>query len=213
MISSNLDFYFDFMSPYAYLAHVRLPGIARKFGFDLRYHPLDLVRTKLAAGNNGPSNRAIPRKIAYLKQDFGRWANRYGVPIQTPKSHDSELANLGALVAADEGKVTAYANEIWKHSWGQGGDFTLADIAIVVDALALPVESFLERLQSQTIRERYERINLDAQARGVFGVPTVMIGEEMWWGNDRLDFLEEYLSTTSTAALKFAAQPNNQVDI
>ncbi len=190
----TLDFYFDFMSPFAYLAHVRLPAIARQYGYRIEYHPIDLIRAKLEAGNTGPSNRMIPPKIAYLQQDLARWAALYGVPIKTPHTHDSMLANLGTFAAMEAGRTQDFVDAMWNHAWGHGRDFTLADISTVVGTLGLDPDRFLERLQSDDAAAWYEAGNVAAHRRGVFGVPTMIVGKDMWWGNDRLDFLERHLS-------------------
>lgn len=189
-----IDFYFDFMSPYAYLAHIRLPAIAKKYGYTLAYHPIDLVRTKIEAGNTGPSNRSIPRKIAYLVNDFERWASLYGVPIKTPRSHDSMLANLGVFAAAEVDRTQDYVNAMWAHAWGGGEDFRLVDIAIVARRLGLDSEHFADRLRSDEAAAWYEASNIAAFERGVFGVPTMIADGEMFWGNDRLDFLERHIA-------------------
>jgi 2-hydroxychromene-2-carboxylate isomerase len=191
-----IDFYFDFMSPYAYLAHKRVNEIARKYSYELRYHCIDLMRAKLAAGNTGPSNRDIPVKIAYLSKDLSRWANRYGLPLHMPGSHDSAQVNRGLFIAIDRGVATRYVDAVWQLTWGAGGDFSdIEVISKVAQNLGWEPKAFIESIASPIICERYEQSNLDAQSKGVFGVPTMMAGNEMWWGNDRLDFLEEYLAS------------------
>jgi 2-hydroxychromene-2-carboxylate isomerase len=184
------------MSPFAYLAHTQLVEIAEKYQRKISYQPIDLVQTKLAAGNTGPSNRQIPRKIAYLMKDLKRWADRYGVPLTTPASHDSEKVNLGAFFAIERGVERRYVESVWKHTWGGGaGDFASA---VVIESVVADMDwnlgEFSNSLSSPSVRTRYEQSNLNAQTKGVFGVPTMIVDGEMWWGNDRLFFLEEHLA-------------------
>jgi 2-hydroxychromene-2-carboxylate isomerase len=190
-----IDFYFDFMSPFAYLAHSQLPALANKYDFRIAYHAIDLPAAKLAAGNTAPPNVSIPVKLRYLVTDMQRWARRYGVPLVFPKSLKSERLNVGLYFAADRGCAEDYVRAAWLPTWGQGGDMgdeTL--IAGVAQTMGWDADEFLRFTQSSKARERFEIDNREAHARGVFGAPTMMIGDEMWWGNDRLGFLEEHLA-------------------
>lgn len=191
----KLDFYFDFMSPFAYLAHSQLPRIARKYGCELVYKPIDLPAAKAAAGNTGPPNVRIPVKLRYLKVDLDRWATRYGVPLQFPKSLNSESLNIGTFYAEDRGQAEDYVRTAWHPVWGLGGDMGDAElIRGVARDMRWDPDDFMRFVQSAEAKARYAQGNLDAHQRGVFGAPTMMLGDEMWWGNDRLAFLEERLA-------------------
>ena len=192
----TVDFFFDFMSPFAYLAHQRLPQLVDKFGYGISYKPIDLKAAKLAAGNTGPANVQIPVKIRYLLVDLTRWAERYGVPFKMPKvpSFDSARANKGTFFAIERGRARDYVTHVWRESYGSGGSIgsedLLKDVARQMD---WSPQEFLDFTQSDAAERLYEQTNKEAHSRGVFGVPIMMVGENMWWGNDRLDFLEEYL--------------------
>jgi len=195
MMSKVIDFYFDFMSPFAYLAHHHLLLRQAEFGYQLAYHPLDLSYVKVKAGNTGPSNRSIPAKIKYLMADLDRWAKRYGIPLTVPATHDSKLANIGVLVATERGVATEFALAVWKRTWGAGGDFAsiplLRDVAHSLDWNA---DEFEALLHSPILEQRYQASSDRALEQGVFGVPTMIVDGLMWWGNDRLFMLEEYLA-------------------
>lgn len=200
--SGTIEFFFDFLSPFAYLTQQKLPALAQRYGYALRFVPIDLPRAKLAAGNTGPSNRQVPAKLRYLTADMNRWAQRYGVPLKFPKTFASERMNKGTLFAQDRGKALEYVTAGFASAWGHGGedlnDSTL--LARIARDMGWPEAEFLAFVDSAEAAERFEAINLEAHRRGVFGVPTMLIGEEMWWGNDRLQFLEEFLQQQSAKA-------------
>jgi len=194
----TIDFYLDFISPFAYLASFRLPELARKYGASIAYHAIDLTAAKRAAGNTGPANREIPPKIKYLMADLRRWAKRYGVPLAPPSGFDSNLANRGLLWAREKGREEAYVRAVYDAIWGRGGD--PADLRVLrsaVEAAGLPGDEFEKAVNSGELKASYEEVNRQAQARGVFGVPIYIVDDEMFWGNDRLDFLEEYVRERS----------------
>lgn len=191
----TLDFYFDFMSPFAYLAHTQLPSIARRNGCEIAYHPIDLPAAKLAAGNTAPPNVSIPVKLRYLTTDMERWAKRYRVPIKFPKTLKSQRLNVGMLYAYDRGQSEAFANTAWYAAWGRGGDMDDTSlISAVAGAMDWNADDFLRFVETPGARERYAQVNRAAHERGVFGAPTMMLGDQMWWGNDRLGLLEEHLA-------------------
>lgn len=195
----QIDFFFDFWSPYAYLASGRLADMAEAHGWTLRYCPIDLKRAKLAAGNDGPANLQIPPKIRYLMTDLKRWAARYRLPIgPVPKGSNTRRINIGALLAQDLGLARAYVREGYRAVWGEGGDPDSDPLlAEVATRAGIDPAGLLEFVASPEAAGRYETQFEEAAARGVFGVPIMLAGDEMWWGNDRLEFLEEFLSDTS----------------
>lgn len=197
---ADLDFYFDFMSPFAYLAHTQLPALAARYGVRLAYHAIDLPAAKLAAGNTAPPNVSIPVKLRYLITDMQRWARRYGVPLAFPKTLKSGRLNRGLYFAIDRGRAEDYVRAAWLPTWGQGGDMDdEALIGGVARSMGWDGAEFLGFIESPEAHERHALDNREAQARGVFGAPTMMLGDQMWWGNDRLGFLEEHLAATQDA--------------
>ncbi len=192
---SRIDFYFDLWSPYAYLASDRLAEMAERHGCTVNYCPIDLIRAKLSAGNTGPPNLAIPPKIRYLMTDLKRWCARYGLPFGgVPKSKDTKRINIGALLAQDRGMARDYVRAAYEATWGQGGDPNSDELLTTLAAkLDWDAEEFLGYVGSPAAEVRYDTIFEEAVKRGVFGVPIMLVGDEMWWGNDRLDFLEQFL--------------------
>lgn len=191
----SIDFYFDFISPFSYLAHQSLPKLAARYGFGVAYKPIDLKTAKLLAGNTAPRTVEIPLKLRYSRIDQQRWAKRLGVPIMSPPGHNSTRLNRGTFFAADRGEAGAYVACAWRKVRGEGAD--LADEATlreVARMLGWDADLFLAFTLSEAADARYRAATRAAHDRGVFGVPTMMLGDEMWWGNDRLDFLDERLA-------------------
>lgn len=192
----QIDLYFDFMSPFAYLATHELARIAKRHDCKVNYKVIDLAKAKLAIGNNGPGNRDLPVKLRYLMTDLHRWADRYGVPLATVKNHNSHRLNLGTFFAIDHGEAERYVETAYRHTWGQAGAPDDEELQRAVAAeLGWNPDEFVRYIHSPEAEERYGANNREAADKGVFGVPTIMIGDEMWWGNDRLQFVDEYLGT------------------
>lgn len=205
-MSRDIAFFLDFMSPFAYLAHQRLPGLAQQYGYRVIYKPINLPLAKKAAGNSGPPNVQIAPKLRYLICDLGRWAQRYQVPLSFPKSLDSDQMNKGLFYALDMGAAEQYARTAWHQYWGLGGD--PADEQLLrrlAGGMGWSANSFISYVRSDDAARRYDQTNAEAHQLGVFGVPTMLIGQEMWWGNDRLEFMEAFLQAD---ALKNARRRN-----
>lgn len=190
----QIDFYFDFLSPYAYLARHRLAELATEHGATIVYKPIDLGRAKLAIGNNGPANRDLPVKLRYLTQDLKRWAALYGVPFGGIKNHNSERLNIGTFYARTEQEVAAYIKATYDLLWGVG---EAPDDEMVIRGIARSMgwdeEKFSAFTCSDEGKAALDRSTEQAIDKGVFGVPTMMLDDQMWWGNDRLFMLEHEL--------------------
>lgn len=196
MPTKTVDFYFDFMSPFAYLAAHRLPELARRHqaSATFRCHPIDLVAARFKAGNTGPFNRDQPAKMRALMMDLGRWAKRYGIPFAFPKGLATAKLNRAHLVAQARGRGDPFLRAAFAAVWGRGGDPADAELLRAAAAEAGLDGPEVERAaDSAEVVAAYERENADAQARGVFGVPIFWVDDQIYWGNDRIEFLEEYL--------------------
>jgi 2-hydroxychromene-2-carboxylate isomerase len=195
--ATRIDFYLDFLSPFGYLARQRVVDMATRHGVSVCYHPVDLVELKKAAGNTGPPNRAIPPKIAYLTEDLQRWARRYGLPMErTLAGANTARMNKGLLLAIDRGEADDYACNAWDLVWRDGQDPGLLETLHELAARQRwSPEELLAFVDGTVAERRYRQEAEDAAGLGVFGVPTFIAAGQMFWGNDRLDFLEEHLSS------------------
>lgn len=195
-MSQRLDYFFDYVSPYSYLADSQLPGITARTGAELAYRPMLLGGVMQATGNSPPAT--VPAKGKYLNTDIARWLRRYGLelkfnphfPVNTVK------AMRGALVALEEGFFPAYHAAMFEAMWRD--EKNLADARVlgeVVHAAGLDASQILERIEMPEIKEQLKANTSEAVKRGAFGAPSFFVGDEMFFGNDRLDFLEERLGS------------------
>lgn len=185
-----IDFYFDFLSPYAYLAFQKLPALAAATGHGVQYHPVDLNWLKKQANNTGPSTREMPLKLKYARTDLQRWAHEYGVPLIPLVSYDSSRANKGVFYAQAREKAYGYISRLWHEVYGLGcnlgSDEVLSGVAV---ELGWDAGDFLRFTASPEADALLAASNLHAHEAGVFGVPTMIADGQMWWGNDRLGLM------------------------
>ncbi|HEY0250599.1 MAG TPA: 2-hydroxychromene-2-carboxylate isomerase [Kofleriaceae bacterium] len=175
--------YFDFISPYAYLAWTQL-----RTRDDLEPIPVLFAALLDANGNIGPAE--IPAKRSYIIRDIARIAHRFGVPLAAPPSHPFNpllalrLASLNLPRAQKVGLVDALYREVWAGGRGVTDRDVVAQIAA-----AHGVDIALADTAKATLRA-----NTDAAiARGIFGVPTVVVDDQMFWGCDGIPHFETYL--------------------
>jgi 2-hydroxychromene-2-carboxylate isomerase len=197
----TLSFYFDFMSPFAYLAFQRVGAICDEFSLGFEPVAVRLPQLKLLAGNTGPPNVRIPVKLRYLRQDLDRWAARYGVPLAFPPSLDTDPLNRAFFFAADRGQGEGFMRAAWERVWGRGED--PADPALLPDLAARfgwDGQELAAYAGGAEAAARLERATEAAHRAGVFGVPTMVVDGQMWWGNDRLDLMREMLGQQAAPA-------------
>ena len=195
LVQKEIRFYFDFLSPYAYLARHRLIELSTKNGWKIDYRSIDLGQAKKAIGNIGPANRDMPVKLEYLKNDLLRWAALYGIPLEFPANYNSSRLNIGLYYESCKGRESDYVRKAFDHVWGLG---EAPDSPQTLDAIARQMgwdsDEFAEFTDSETGLQMYRETTNEAVSKKVFGVPTMIAGEEMWWGDDRLFLVEEYLN-------------------
>ncbi|MEL0081597.1 MAG: DsbA family protein, partial [Gammaproteobacteria bacterium] len=157
----------------------------------------DIPTAKLAAGNYGPSNQKVKPKIRALMQDLNRWADHYGVPFAFPSGMVGKRVNAGTFYAIDRGQVEEYVVKVFHELWGVGGQDANDDafLSKIATELGWDAEEFLAFVSSEEAGKRFEQSRVKAHSVGVYGAPMMLLDEQIWWGNDRLMFLEEYLQS------------------
>ena len=188
----TFDFFYDLGSPYSYLASTQLKGIEDRTGATARLLPITLGGLRKSTGHQFPPSQ----QIKYMSEDTARWARQYGVPMQIPRAFPaSTIKALRACLAAEEqGKGRLAMHALFEAYWAEDQD--ISDPAIIERVLTghgLDGKALLARAEAQEIKDALRRNTDLALARGVFGVPTIFVGERSFWGNDRLQFVESEL--------------------
>jgi len=189
-----IEFFWDPVSPYTYLASTRIEALAQRVGARLEWKPFLLGPVFEAIGNR--PNIAIAPKGRYMLDDLALLARHLGVPLQQPQPFptNSVHANRAAL-AAPADQLPAFARALMRAYWGEGRDIGRPEIVLAVAAeCGLDAPTLAERAQSPEIKTRLRELTDEAIARGVFGAPTFFVGGRMYWGNDRMDLMEAVLS-------------------
>ena len=197
MSAPRLEFFFDIASAYSALAATQVDAIARRTGATVDWRPFSLGFAFKAVGNETPAR--IPAKAEWLKADLARWAARYGVPFRFPSRFP--VASMGALrllVAArrleGDTAVPRLAATLFDAAWAR--DLDVSDALVLArcaqDAGFDP-EPLLAAAERAEVKDALRASTDEAVARGVFGAPTCFVGDELFWGNDRLDFVEAAL--------------------
>lgn len=190
-MARTLEFYFDYGSPYSYLADTQVEAIAQRAGATLQRKPMLLGGVFKATGNASPMTVALKSKWSAF--DMPMWARHYGVPfLRNPFFPVNTLALMrGAAAAQIDGLFERYHPAIYKAMWVDGRNLNdIDEIAAVLTAAGLDATKFGKRIQDQDVKDRLKATTDEAVARGVFGAPTCFVDNMMFFGNDRLPFVE-----------------------
>ena len=190
-MSKTIEYFFDFGSPSAYLAHTQLSAIAERSGAELVYRPMLLGGVFQATGNTTPA--AIPAKGKYMGRDIARCAARYGEPYHSNPHFPVNTLNVmrGAVAAQQDGVLKSYMDAVYRAVWVDQKNTADPEVfAEVLVTAGLDAENFAERIQDPAIKDGLKSNTQEAVERGVFGAPTMFVGEEMFFGQDRLDYVE-----------------------
>lgn len=192
-----IDYYFSTISPWAYLAGDRLEQIAARHGASITYRPLDLMQLFDRTGGQRPQDRH-PARLAYRNQDLPRVAAHLGMPIRLDVPMTNMAPSSYAVIAAQEGgaDVGTLVQGLLAARFVEGRD--VADDAVIRDVLAATGhDPGIADRGLFTGAEIYGRNLERAVAAGVFGSPFYIVAEsgEMFWGQDRLDYLDRHLAT------------------
>lgn len=189
-MAKPLEFFFDYVSPFSYLADTQLPALLAKTGASIIYKPI-LLGGIFKASNNTPPP-AIPAKLKYNAVDALRWAKHYGVPMLINPFFPLSTIRVmrGAIVAQSAGCFPAYHAAMFRAMWADG--VNLGDPAIVKEMFAR-LEMDPVGVENEDVKDRLKSNTEEAVARGAFGAPTFFVGDAMFWGNDRMQFIEDAL--------------------
>ena len=196
-MAKTVEFFFDFGSPTAYLAWTQLPQLAADCGAELKYRPMLLGGIFKATGNASPA--AVPAKGRWMHTDMARWAQRYGVPFaQNPHFPINTLTLMRGAVGVQLQQpelFERYCQVVFGAMWQQPRNLgDAAVLAQVLGAAGFDAEPFMALVSDPEVKAALVANTEEAVARGVFGAPTFFVGEQMFWGQDRLDFVRSALT-------------------
>lgn len=195
---ATIDYYFSLVSPWSYLGHRRFEDLARRHDAAVGYKPVQALPLFAATGGQPLAKRA-PERRAYRLQELTRWREFLGMPLNLQPRHfpvDDTLAAGLVIAAGAAGRpqgplIFAIMRAVWAEERDIAERATLKDIAA---ACGVDADALLEAAETPEIRGRFESNTQEAIAKGVFGIPTYVLGDELFWGQDRLDFLERALA-------------------
>jgi len=194
----TVDFYYDYGSPNAYLAHLQLPAILKRTGGTLALKPMLLGGVFQITGNVSPATN--PLKAPNGVRDMRRFIGKHRIPfLMNPHFPVNTLKMMrGAMVAEEEGYLDRYNDAMYRAMWVDG--LKMDDDAVLAEALTkagFDAAHIAKRSQEDAIKGRLKTYTEQAAKRGVFGAPTFFVNEEMFFGQDRLEFVEDALNGKS----------------
>jgi 2-hydroxychromene-2-carboxylate isomerase len=197
---TDVVFYFDFGSPNAYLAHKVIPEIERRTGARFRYVPALLGGIFKATGNRSPAEAfaGIPAKLAYEGRETQRFVKKHGITDYARNPHfpvNTLQIMRGAVAAQSLGIFEAYVEAVYRAMWVDG--LKMDDPAVIETALTaagLPAAELMALTQDPAVKAQLIANTEAAVAHGVFGSPSFLVGEELFFGKDKLRDVEEEIA-------------------
>jgi 2-hydroxychromene-2-carboxylate isomerase len=195
-MAKQVEFFFDFGSPYSYLAYKALPAIAAARGAAIVWRPMLLGGVFKATGNHSPAE--TPAKSKWMLQDLQRWARHYNTVFKFNPNFPVNTLTLmrGAAGMQVRGMdFPKYVDAIFHAMWVEPRNLgDPQELALVLRQAGFDADLFQSLVNDPAVKEQLKNNTEEAVARGVFGAPTFFVGEEMFWGQDRLEFVAEALA-------------------
>jgi len=200
MSATKLEFFFDYASPYAYIASHQIEAVAEKHGAELMWQPFVLGGVFQAIGASAP--RDNKPKGEYLLQDLEDLTTLYGIPYEKRTEFIiRSILPLRATLQIPQGEERARAvHALYKGSWAEDRDMGQADVVagLLADA-GFDGATLVEGTQQQAVKDDLRKNTEDIVARGAFGAPTYFVnGSKMFWGHDRVEVLDRFLGNMQT---------------
>lgn len=189
MAEPSLQFWFEFASPYTYIAAERIEALAEKAGVTVTWKPFLLGPVFHALGTKPPAE-SQPWKVPYIWRDIERLSEKYGLPVHPPSKHPrfTLLAARVALVGLSGDWGVDFVKKVFRANFTEDRD--IADkkvIGEILHSLGQPAEAVLAHATSPDIKQQLRQQTEQAIQLGIFGSPTFLVGDEMFWGQDRLE--------------------------
>ncbi|WP_339412201.1 2-hydroxychromene-2-carboxylate isomerase [Pseudomonas sp. EA_35y_Pfl2_R5] len=191
-MKQTVEFFFDFVSPYSYLAYSQLDSLPA----DISLRPMHVLSV-MKAVDNTPTTVTCAAKGRYAGADLARWARRYGVAVKRPDMRAMNNAACARTVLAAPSSEVAWqiTTALFNACWRDGQTLTTtAEVLGVLAAAGIETASLADLIDAPETLEQLEKNNQEAAERGVFGAPRFLLGESLFFGNDRIDFVREHLA-------------------
>jgi 2-hydroxychromene-2-carboxylate isomerase len=197
-MTQRIELFYDFRSPYSYLAFTQL----RDLDVEIVLRPMQILKVMEKVGNV-PTTITCAAKGRYARNDLARWARRYGITLNPSnmRDNDGDACSRAVLAAASPAEAAAVTLALYRACWSEGK--TLAstdDVLSAISAAGLDPAPIAARINDPSVIAQLEANTNEAAERGVFGSPTMFVGDTMFFGNDRLDFVREELARLEDAA-------------
>jgi len=198
---SKVEFHFDFGSPNAYFAHKLIPAIEQRTGATFSYVPVLLGGVFKLTNNQAPmvQFKGIKNKLEYQRLEIDRFIKKHGLTQFKMNPHfpiNTVQIMRGAVAADMDGMFAVYVDAVFRHVWEQGRKMDDPEvIRAALDEAGLNGVGTLQPIQDQAVKDRLLKNTEGSVARGTFGSPTFFVGEEIFFGKDRLGDVEEAIET------------------
>ncbi len=193
----EVELWFDVVCPYAYLASTQIERVAERAGARVRWEPMLLGGVFRAIGQGDDPNRAMSEaKRRHTARDLERWSEHFGVPLKRPAEHPRRtVLAMRALCALPERERVRAIHALFAAYWARGEDLSQPAVVVAaLDAAGFDGAALVRRADAADVKDDLRARTERAVARGIFGVPTMFVRGEMFWGQDRLDWVERALA-------------------
>ena len=202
----TVEFFYDYSSPWTYLAFSRIEDVCRRCGAGLEWRPIlvgGIFNTVNPSVYESREHPVLP-KARYMAKDLRDWAEFYALELRFPPSVfpvNSVKSLRGALAALEHGKISAYSQAVFSAYWEHDRDISRDGVLeSIVEAVGLDRAEYFAKIASTEYKDRVRANTEECIRRGGFGSPTMFVGESMFFGNDRLVLLEHELRKHGSAA-------------
>ena len=197
-MTQRIELFYDFRSPYSYLAFTQLLGM----DVEIALRPMQILKVMEKVGNV-PTTITCAAKGRYARMDLARWAQRYGLTLNPSdmRANDGDACSRAVLAAGSPAGAEAITLALYRAGWSEGKPLaTTGDILAVIAAAGIDPGPIAARIDAPEVVTQLEANTDEAAERGVFGSPSIFVGETLFFGNDRLDFVREELARLELAA-------------
>jgi 2-hydroxychromene-2-carboxylate isomerase len=200
---ARVEFHFDFGSPNAYLSHLIIPEIEKRIGAKFEYVPVLLGGVFKLTNNRSPAEslRGIKNKPEYERLETHRFIQRHRITRFQPNLYfpvNTLMLMRGAIAAQSLGVFERYVDEMYRHLWAEPKKMDDPQVLrAALDESSLPTERILELIQTPKVKEQLLENTRRSVERGTFGSPTFYVGDEIFFGKDRLQDVEEMILHSS----------------